>query len=101
MTYGGGKRQTPIDLQASKEEGKVVYDYENRYKFRNKDFARLDARIAFTKNNKRTSSTISLDVQNVTNRANIFNQYYDEETKDIKYNYQMGLLPVLNYRLEF
>ncbi|MDQ3392922.1 MAG: TonB-dependent receptor [Bacteroidota bacterium] len=101
MTYAGGKRKTPIDLEASIENGEAVYIYEERYSEKNKAFARVDFRIAYTINKRKTSSTISLDVQNTTNRANIYNQYYSNEDKAILNNYQMGLIPVLNYRLEF
>lgn len=101
MTYAGGKRQTPINIEASIDKGKAIYQYERRYSGRNKGFARLDIRLAYTKNNRKTSSTISLDVQNTTNRSNVYNQYYDDEKKALVNNYQMGLIPVLNYRLEF
>jgi hypothetical protein len=101
MTYAGGKRHTPIDLGVSIAKGEAVYDYDQRYTTKNKDFLRLDTRIAYTINKRRSSSTFSLDIQNTTNRANIYNQYFDTDKNQLAYNYQMGLIPVLNYRLEF
>lgn len=62
---------------------------------------RLDLRLAYTINGQQTSSTISLDVQNATNRQNVFNRYFNRETDQLEYAYQMGIIPVLNYRLEF
>lgn len=99
--FAGGKRDTPIDLQASRQKGEAVYNFAERYTLQNEDYFRIDTRIAFTINKRRTSSVFSLDIQNVTNRQNIFSKYYDEDKQAIDNYYQLGLLPVLNYRLEF
>ncbi|MEI9910612.1 MAG: hypothetical protein WDO71_13610 [Bacteroidota bacterium] len=52
-------------------------------------------------NRRRLTSTLSLDIQNLTNRLNIFNQYYDEEKDKVTNQYQTGLIPILNYKIEF
>ena len=52
-------------------------------------------------NKRNFTSTLSLDIQNVTNRLNVYNQYFDEEKNMTVYNYQTGLIPVLNYKIEF
>lgn len=52
-------------------------------------------------NKKRFTNTLSLDIQNITNRQNVYNEFFNDETNKIEYNYQTGLIPVLNYRVEF
>lgn len=99
--FAGGKRDTPIDLEASRQKGEAVYNFAERYTLENEDYMRLDTRIAYTINKRRTSSIFSLDIQNVTNRQNVYGNYYDEDKQAIDTYYQFGLLPVLNYRLEF
>ena len=47
------------------------------------------------------ANIISLDIQNVTNRLNIGGQYYDSYTAELVTWRQTGLLPILNYKLEF
>jgi hypothetical protein len=44
---------------------------------------------------------LSLDIQNVTNRQNVFNRSYDRVKGEVVSNYQTGMIPVLNYKIEF
>ncbi|RJE75292.1 TonB-dependent receptor [Reichenbachiella sp. MSK19-1] len=64
-------------------------------------YGRIDIRISWAKNKKNTVRTWSLDIQNLTNRQNEAFQYYDSVTGQIEMNYQLGLLPILTYRIEF
>ena len=52
-------------------------------------------------NKKRTTSTLALDIQNVTNRKNIQGTYFDLESEKMVESYQLPLIPVLSYRIEF
>jgi hypothetical protein len=58
-------------------------------------------RLSVKWNRKHLTSTLSLDVQNMTNRLNTYGQWYDGEKGEIKTSYQNGLIPVLNYKIEF
>ena len=52
-------------------------------------------------NRPKVTHTFKIDIQNVTNRQNIHSTYYDSDSGELKTYTQTGLLPVLNYRLEF
>lgn len=97
----GGNRTTPIDLEKSRKERKTVYDWSRSYSEQLPMYFRTDLRVSYTRNKKRTSSTLSLDIQNVTSRLNAFDRYYELKNDRIKLVTQTGLLPVLSYRLEF
>jgi hypothetical protein len=99
--WAGGNRYTPLDLDQSMQTGDTVYLWNDRYKDRNADYFRLDTRLSFHINKRRTTSVISLDIQNTTNRQNVYGQYFDKDSKTLKTYYQLGLIPILNYRLEF
>ena len=101
LLAAGGNRATPIDLEKSREENKTVYDWSKSYSEQLPAYFRTDLRVSYTKNHKKTASTLSLDIQNVTNRLNAFNRYYDLKEDKIKLITQTGLIPILNYRLEF
>ncbi len=101
LLAAGGNRTTPIDLEQSRKDRKTVYDWTRSYSEQLPMYFRTDLRVSYTKNRKRTSSTLSLDIQNVTNRLNAFNRYYELKNDRIKLITQTGLLPILNYRLEF
>ena len=99
--WAGGNRYTPIDVEASRQQGQAVYQWDRRYARQVSDYFRTDLRVSFRRNRPKYSSTISLDIQNVTNRQNVFSRYYSSEDQTIVSSYQLGLIPVLNYRVEF
>jgi hypothetical protein len=97
----GGNRSTPIDLEASRAVGYTVSDYSRAWEDQVAYYLRSDVRISYRKNRAKTSSIISIDIQNVTNRENIYGRYYSSGSDQIIEETQLGLIPVLNYRLEF
>jgi len=99
--YAGGLRTTPIDFAASQSKGYTVFDEYNANTLKNPDYFRTDLRVSMKWNKRHFTSTLSLDIQNVTNRLNVYNQYYNEDENKIVYSYQTGLIPVLNYKIEF
>jgi hypothetical protein len=101
LLAAGGNRATPVDLILSREENKTVYDWSKSYSEQLPFYYRMDVRLSYTKNKRKTTSTLSLDLQNVTNRLNAFDRYYDSKEDKITILRQTGLLPILNYRLEF
>lgn len=97
----GGHRTTPINLSASIEQGKAVYDDSQAFATRLPAYFRLDAGFSLKRNYPHMTTTLALDIQNATNRQNIFDQYYDTERKEVRYFYQAPLIPILSYRVEF
>lgn len=101
LLAAGGNRSTPVDLEKSREKGRTERDWSRSYSEQLPAYFRTDLRVSYTKNKKRTTSTISLDIQNVTNRLNAFDHYYNKKEDRVKLITQTGMLPILNYRLEF
>ncbi|MDP2387856.1 MAG: TonB-dependent receptor [Bacteroidota bacterium] len=97
----GGRRYTPIDLNASVFAGETRYVFEQTYAKKNPDYYRLDMRLSCKRNFKKITSTLALDIQNVTNRKNVGGQFYNNEKQSIDYWYQATLIPILSYRIEF
>lgn len=99
--WAGGNRYVPIDLAQSQKRNTAVRVYERSYEEQLPNYFRLDTRISFTKNRQKTTSTLSLDVQNVFNRLNLYQPFYDTATKSLQFDTQLGLVPILNWRIEF
>ena len=99
--YAGGFRDTPIDLEKSKQKGSTVYREKEAFSLRNPAYFRTDLRVSLKWNRKSMTSTLSLDIQNMTNRQNIFNKSFDAVKGEVVNQYQTGLIPVLNYKVEF
>ncbi|MDN4164196.1 TonB-dependent receptor [Cytophagales bacterium LB-30] len=101
VLYTGGFRYTPIDIEASREQQQIEYITEQTFSLQNKDYFRTDLRLSMKINKKRTTSTLALDIQNLTNRKNIQGTYFDLESEEMVESYQLPLIPILSYRIEF
>jgi outer membrane receptor protein involved in Fe transport len=101
LIWTGGKRITPVDLEASIEKGEAVYDTEFLYAEQAKDYFRLDLGLKLHFYKKKTEQIISLDIQNVTNRLNTWYEIYDDVNEQVIDYPMAGLIPVLSYRIEF
>lgn len=99
--WSGGNRYSPIDLEASRNSGEEEIIENMRFSKRAPDYLRLDLTTSYRINKTKAAHIISLQVQNVTNRENIFGYSYNDNTEQIEENYQFGLLPILKYRIEF
>ncbi len=97
----GGNRYTPIDLEASRAEEKAVYLTDQINGLLSGPYYRFDLGLSYRINRKGKTHSIMLDIQNVTNRLNLFSQYYSTDSGQLEKYYQTGLFPVFNYRIEF
>lgn len=100
-TYAGGKRYTPIDLEASKAYGDEVRDGTRAYEFKYADYFRLDVKPGYRFNSKKVTHEFTIDIQNVTRNANVFQQSYDIKNQTIKTDYQLRFFVIPQYRLLF
>ncbi|MBR9999287.1 MAG: TonB-dependent receptor [Cyclobacteriaceae bacterium] len=99
--YHGGPWETPIDESRSQETRTPVYRNDEAFSRKLMDYFRIDIGLYFKKNKKDYTRSIIIGVQNLTNRANIAYQYFDVEMNRINTKYQLGIIPSLNYRVEF
>jgi hypothetical protein len=97
----GGLRYTPIDLEASKLAREAVFDNSQAFSEQHPAYARIDFRIGFKIQTKKITQEWAFDIQNLTNRKNIFAVRFDPEDLKVKESYQTGLLPVFQYRIRF
>ena len=101
FVLSGGNRFTGVDLEASREAGEAVYLEDQPYGARSGTYFRMDLGVSYRINTRKVTHTLLLDIQNVTNRLNVFVTYYDEDSENIEAYYQTGLFPVFAYRIEF
>lgn len=101
VLYSGGMRQSAIDLQQSVAKGETVLIPKQYYTQQVPAYARLDAGVYYKINTRRVTHSLQLDVQNVTNRDNVFYNYFDSDAGKIKTEYQLGIFPNLSYRIDF
>jgi hypothetical protein len=101
MTSIGGKYLTPLNLEASKQSGKAVFDETKAFTEKQPDYFRVDTKIAFRKEYKKSTLEFAVDLQNVTNHQNVFLQGYNAKKNTISTQYQQGFFPVPMVKFTF
>jgi hypothetical protein len=99
--YYGGWRQSPVDESASLESGVVVFDDEQAYSETLPDYFRMDLRIYLKRNTQGRNAMLALDLQNLINRRNVAFRYFDFQQQQTVDRLQLGLIPILSWRLDF
>lgn len=97
----GGFRETPIDYDASKLYKQTLYRNDDLFALKLKDYFRPDLRVYLKTSHASYSTTLALDLQNVSGTKNEAFSYYDAFQQKIIRQKQLGLIPVLSYRWEF
>ena len=99
----GGRYATPVDVETSKAAGYEIDDTLHYFSQHLSDYFRLDTKFGYRINSKkrRLSTTIYLDLQNVTNRKNIFLLEYDQAIGNTVPVYQIRFFPDILYRIQF
>jgi ethanolamine utilization microcompartment shell protein EutS len=101
-TWAGGMRYVPFHtVQAADHYYIVVREWDKAYQKRRNDYFRLNLRIGYKVNFKKATAEIACDFLNLTNQKNIYFEYYDPSTGEIKTVYQLPFLPVPLIRVQF
>jgi hypothetical protein len=100
-TWTGGGRHTPILLNESIAAGEAIYDETRIWGAKYKDYFRSDLRIGLKLNGKKVTQEWGFELQNITNRDNIFTEDYNATAEKISTTYQIGFLPIFLYKILF
>ncbi len=101
VSWSGGRRFTRVDLDASRELGRAVYDEANAFSEQGDDIFKWDLSFSYSWNKKRTRQEINLSIQNATNNKGQVDQYYDDLENKIETSEQLPMFPTIMYTLEF
>lgn len=101
LLYLGGFRESEVDVTRSRERGETVYNTSDPFTHKLSDYLRLDLRLSFRKNKPGYTRTFAIDIQNLTSQQNEAFNYYDFSRAQVVTKYQLGIIPVLVYRIDF
>lgn len=103
ILYNGGMPITPLLPGAPINSRDPVLDESKAYTQHVPAYFRMDIRLALRTDKKKTSSTLSLDIQNLLGIKNTdaLSYDYDPDTHQWGYNKLSGFVPVISYQLNF
>ncbi|MEI6142638.1 MAG: TonB-dependent receptor [Mariniphaga sp.] len=99
----GGFRYTPVDQALSIKNKRVVYNISETYGERLPAYQRLDAGLSFRLNKPKRAWIFMADIQNVTNRKNIYRMKFAYQSGKIveSTSKSIGIIPVATIKVEF
>lgn len=101
MTYAGGKRYTPIDLEASKAAGTTKYDESKAFSLQFDPFFKADIKFGYRLNWRKVSQEWVFYIENFTNHNNVLMQTYSKSKNEVTNTNQLGFFPMMQYRIHF
>lgn len=101
MVSAGGRRMVPYNLDESYATGEVTYDWSKAYEDSYPAYFRLDMRAGLKMNGKKLTHEWAVDIQNVTNRQNVYRDGLDMAKQEVYTVYQIGFFPMFLYRIRF
>ncbi len=100
--FNGGYRYTPLDVAESAKQKRYVPLKGADYAAQAPNYFRIDGRISYRTNRRKSASVVSLDVQNAINRINPTSVQYNNITNQLEPRKTgNGFVPILSYQLDF
>jgi CarboxypepD_reg-like domain len=101
LTAAGGQRYTPVDTALSDKNHTTEYLENLAFTQQFPNYFRADIRIAYRQDNHRFSQEFAVDIQNVTNHDNPLFAKYNQIKHKIDLVNQLGIFPMVEYKLIF
>jgi len=103
LTTVGGRYYSPADTAASNAVSELVGVDSLKNTLQTKPYFRMDLRVSYKWNRPKVSHEFALDIVNILNTQNILSTAYapGPDGNNIRFEYQLGFLPLFYYRLEF
>ncbi len=102
LSTAGGLRYLPVDVEMSREKLITVYDYDNAFESKLNNYFKADLQISLRIDAKKHSQEWSVYVENFTNHKNPYYLLYNPEMENgIETIYQLGLFPMMQYKIHF
>lgn len=102
FTVAGGKRYTPYTVEEGDNEiYHMVYDYDRAFEEQYPAYMRLDLRITLRWNAKKTMDEWIIDIQNITNKENVYYKSLNRISGDVETEYFQKFAWMMMWRMRF
>lgn len=100
-SYNGGEYYIPVDLQKSQNENREVLDYTQIYTQNLKPFLYLDITLNYRINYSKTSMVFTAQAKNILNNKTVLGYSYNNYSKTVDEQTELGFVPMLSIKYEF
>ncbi|TNE82158.1 MAG: TonB-dependent receptor [Bacteroidetes bacterium] len=104
VTHVGGRYYSPADTALSNARSELIEVDSLKNTLQTPAYFRMDLRLSYKWNRPKVSHEFALDIVNVLNTKNVLALTYAPDpssTTNVRFEYQLSLLPLFYYRLDF
>lgn len=104
ITRVGGRYYSPADTALSNARSELIEVDSLKNTLQTPAYFRMDLRLSFKWNRPKVSHEFALDIVNVLNTKNVLALTYAPDpasNTNVRFEYQLSLLPLFYYRLDF
>lgn len=105
VTYAGGKRYGYVDTISTNLQKEIIFADSAYNELRFPNYFRLDLKVNYTINAKKTTHEFGLDLVNLLDTPNVLGLTYtpnpNNPSQPYTERYQLGFLPLFYYKLDF
>lgn len=101
VTYVGGERYSPIDMQRSLNAKKVYYNENKAFDEKTSPTYYFDVTITYRMNRRSYSGVLALQIKNVFGSPSFYGYEYNYRTASIEADRERIMIPVISYKVEF
>lgn len=101
LIYAGGRKYSPVLEEESLRLDEEIIDQSRINTLTADPYIRVDFSSSYRINRKKVSHLIILDIQNILNRENTVGMHYNFSKRIIEAQKWTGIIPTINYRIEF
>lgn len=102
-TWSGGQRYIPYMAvwNENSQSFNKEYDYLNAYADKYKDYFRTDLNISYKVSEGKITQEWAVEITNLFDNKNIFNQAFNTRTGESTFNYQLGIMVIPQWIIHF
>lgn len=105
VTVAGGKRYGYVDIAASEALNELIFENDGYNSRQFRDYFRMDVKVNWKYNTKRTTHEIGLDLVNITGYDNFLSLTYAPDLANpakepVGVKSQLGFLPIFYYKID-
>ncbi|WP_426790395.1 TonB-dependent receptor [Sphingobacterium sp. WOUb80] len=101
LIYAGGRKYSPVLEEESLRLDEEIIDQDRINTLTAAPYVRVDFSSSYRINRRKVSHLFILDIQNLLNRENTVGMHYNFSKRIIEPQKWTGIIPTINYRIEF
>jgi hypothetical protein len=101
VAWAGGQPYTPIDLEASRAAGELKLDKPKAFSRQHANYFKLDFKLGYRRSSGSITQEWMIYIENLTDHKNVLTRTFDSVSGEIDTVYQLGIFPMMQYRIYF